>query len=1379
MRFFSYLLVLLFLSFPDAKGQLSITGPNSVQAGQKYLYRINADASVSYQLQPIQNATVDYISGGIFVTWNSPGNYTISIIGSYCVNEYIYNPSTGREDWTNTCSDVSAGIVVTVTPTTNVFPLIQNSQNNFTATTVFKEKTQSLPQVIHPYIANQIITYTNGLGNPIQVIQPKASFTGNDIVKIIDQNNSHLIREYLTYTISSSGTEAGKFRNNGSIEQQGYYTNNNLLNTATETHPFKDVALEKSPRELTIEMGGQGPDYQLGTTNTVKRKLRIDDGVVYIPKVVMADNLVGSYETGTLLFTEEVLPEGRKSREYRDRSNRLIAKCNLANGSTWATTFYVYDDLNRVIYILQPNATQALQSSGWTTQKIVALSGSEGFRYAYDYKGRLFQKVLPGALYTEMAYDQAGQLVATQTLDQKTELQQLTFFQYDIQGRPVITGLLSTPPNMSVVQETLDQSNYNIFVKRSNSQTGYTTESAFPFFTGGLLSANNNCDVQLIQHYDFYDIDQDGTANYTPVAGVNAYLLPLGQQTITRSKNAATRKYNYPLNFLGTINKFTSIVFYNEKGRQLQTSDMPEVQQGITPAYGDIGSDKVYTYDFEGKVIIASTQLDPSKVYARLEESFDYHSSGKLLTYTANGNKTNYLYNDLGMLIKKEFSSSKSPVEIFYTSKGQVSKILSNSFEQHLYYDTPSEHTVTGILGFQWTTGTTPRFDGNISAQKIRFPNQNYEVLLRHEYDLLGRLSKTSSERLHFHFDMYAETDPLREQVTYDLSGNITNLKRGWTYTSFVQGFGLESWSDDIQYKYSANRLINTHENGINSGATYYRENSVNPNFWENDFDLDGRLISDDNYSVDLFYNSIGRTSLVKNRNWDYFQFYNYSTDGQLRGAEVSIANRSQQPGSIGTNTGYGQGFTFSKRLYWDTSDPTLYRNIEFETLEGKIRGSQEVILYRDHLQSPMVVTENVDTERNMFFSYGARNIEYSSDESGSLQQEGYTAAIRAATELGVRWQLHGERLYDTHTARWLQPDPLAEAYHSMSPYMYVAGNPVAYVDQNGQHPILVGALIGAAIGAATHTLSSGLATNFQFGKSLWRGMGRSIFVGALAGGIGGGVASGVKSMFGGGTFGAGFVGSPTAGGAFLPSFWNGAAIGASGGLAGGFTSGLAGGVVSGNSLEGSLLSGLRQGAIGSLTGGIIGGVVGGVKSLGLSYKAQVLRSKHPELFSSDGTLIASKETVMNAINNDPELSAMFNKWKPGIEVTDDYRYENGMYTRAITRLGGYKIDFYKSAFTSARHLYHTIGHELVHVDIFRNGTWKTWTGLYGEQGAEALSEKAAYGWNYYRADSFQQMFERLETWSRNYWNASPLSYNSYGYQMLPVSGNPFGFFGK
>ncbi len=88
--------------------------------------------------------------------------------------------------------------------------------------------------------------------------------------------------------------------------------------------------------------------------------------------------------------------------------------------------------------------------------------------------------------------------------------------------------------------------------------------------------------------------------------------------------------------------------------------------------------------------------------------------------------------------------------------------------------------------------------------------------------------------------------------------------------------------------------------------------------------------------------------------------------------------------------------------------------------------------------------------ERNDYYPMGMRTATGNSYPQLTANLYKYNGK-EVQTVGGLGFTDYGARMYDDFTGRWFVPDPLAEKYASMSPYMYCAGNPINAIDVDGR----------------------------------------------------------------------------------------------------------------------------------------------------------------------------------------------------------------------------------------------------------------------------------------------------------------------------------------
>ena len=84
------------------------------------------------------------------------------------------------------------------------------------------------------------------------------------------------------------------------------------------------------------------------------------------------------------------------------------------------------------------------------------------------------------------------------------------------------------------------------------------------------------------------------------------------------------------------------------------------------------------------------------------------------------------------------------------------------------------------------------------------------------------------------------------------------------------------------------------------------------------------------------------------------------------------------------------------------------------------------------------------------YYPFGMRMGGLSSPISGTENRYRYNGK-ELHTELNLNWYDYGARMYDPSIGRWNGVDVQAENYLPITPYAYVANNPLIFIDPNGE----------------------------------------------------------------------------------------------------------------------------------------------------------------------------------------------------------------------------------------------------------------------------------------------------------------------------------------
>ncbi|MDI9866326.1 DUF6443 domain-containing protein [Flectobacillus sp. DC10W] len=492
------------------------------------------------------------------------------------------------------------------------------------------------------------VQYFDGLGRPLSTVGYQQSPLQKDIISnsVSYDNFSRVIQQNNITPLSSS---TGGFQAYSTVlsNAQSFYGD---ANPYTKVKTFDNSSLNR-----ILEQYGAGASWQ-NNNKFVKTNYASagTDVRLYKADASMNINLSGSYPANSLTKITNTDEQGNIVIEYKDRANKLIQK-QVQDDTDYITTYYVYDDMDRLVAIIQPvaystNISITFGSTNW----------NEGvFFYIYDAHGNVTQKKIPSADWEYLVYDKWDRVVWSQDGLQR-ETGKWKFYKYDILNRLVMSGLKADARGLSALQTEASASTAGRYESRNaTSPLYYSTTTSYP-------TTIASADVNIVNYFDSYTNWLPSTMNFIGSDFSSTYYgNTKGLQTGGASKNLETNVWMY------------NVTYFDTKGRTIQT-----FRHNV---YGYIDRQE-FLYNFDNGLAKQRTYWQKSDGSTFLENTLNiYDQAGRLTSVrhgfgsTSNDEVVQLNYDEVGRLIQKRIKATSQPANKYLKAKVLLYGALTNS----------------------------------------------------------------------------------------------------------------------------------------------------------------------------------------------------------------------------------------------------------------------------------------------------------------------------------------------------------------------------------------------------------------------------------------------------------------------------------------------------------------------------------------------------------------------------------------------------------------------------------------------------------------------------------------------------------------------------
>jgi RHS repeat-associated protein len=858
--------------------------------------------------------------------------------------------------------------------------------------------------------------YIDGLGRPIQTVIKQGSLetATNSLADVVapvvyDEFGREQFK-YMPFVANNAGGNTaisnGAYKTNALIQQQAFAT----AQYPGENNFYSKTNFEPSPLNRPTDSYATGTSWAGSESNTnpalqrnVQMKYYINTAIDDVKIWNVTNNAtIGNFGTYALattinngvyaagqLYKNITIDEHKKQViEFKDKEGKVILKkVQLtaaddngagANNVGWLCTYYIYDDLNNLRCVIQPEGVKQLVTPN--PQLTTTLLAEQCFRYEYDNRNRMVKKKVPGAGEVCMVYDERDRLILTQDANMRVGTIKWMYTKYDELNRPVATGLW--PSALTYTQHATNTTGNLAYPVLSGHEelttTFYDNYTWLASYTTGLSATYNTA----------YDTHFTTASNTTwPYAQANAKSEQIkGMATGSRTK------------VLGTASTYLyGLVLYDEKGRTIQ-SQTTNITGGVditTTQYTWAGQPLVMvskqqkaggtvqetvtvtklSYDDLGRVIKTEKKLSNTLVNASAMAAYKTIAENK--------------YDKLGQLVNKNIGTKPTAAAPLaklayeYNIRGWLTSVNKN-FVTAGNNGANNDEYFGMQLGYDkdgFGTFDKKQYNGNIAGSIWRSAGDGKGRKYDYDYDAANRLLKADFKQhdgvafvtnTAINFNVVMGNGTLNS--AYDDNGNIKQMQQwGLKINSSVQ-------IDNLAYTYIAgsNKLAKVTD-AFNDATTKLGDfkDGVNTND-DYLYDANGNLNLDNNKAISsITYNHLNLPAVI-NITGKGSITYTYDAGGnKLR--KVTLENPTATNGNktITTTTNYINGLVYESKTtspvnaltpnYTDVLQfvPQEEGRIRFKPAEGAVAASFVYdYMLKDHLGNVRtVLTEEQQTD--------------------------------------------------------------------------------------------------------------------------------------------------------------------------------------------------------------------------------------------------------------------------------------------------------------------------------------------------------------------------------------------------------------------------------